>query len=51
MEFFYKRGVYYYHTLGSSYRLTGKRPIAVSWVDINRGDDLNPDYRSRLVAK
>ena len=50
-EFCSKRGVYYYDTLGNSYKLTGKKPIVVRWVDINKGDDLNPDYRSRLVAK
>ena len=31
--------------------MTGKKPIGVRWVDINKGDDQNPDYRSRLVAK
>ena len=30
---------------------TGKPPISVRWVDTNKGDDDNPDYRSRLVAK
>ena len=30
---------------------TGKRPIGVRWVDINKGDKENPEYRSRLVAK
>ena len=30
---------------------TGKKPIAVRWIDMNKGDDENPDYRSRLVGK
>jgi len=30
---------------------TGKAPIGTRWVDINKGDDVNPEYRSRLVAK
>ena len=30
---------------------TGKGPIAVRWVDINKGDETHPSYRSRLVAK
>ena len=34
-----------------AYRVTGKRPISVKWVDVNKGDDLNPNYRSRLVAR
>ena len=29
----------------------GKPPISVKWVDVNKGDDLNPNYRSRLVAR
>ncbi len=30
---------------------TGKGPIGVRWVDVNKGDKQNPEYRSRLVAK
>ena len=30
---------------------TGKGPIGVRWVDINKGDEDRPEYRSRLVAK
>ena len=30
---------------------TGKAPIGVRWIDINKGDADNPEYRSRLVAK
>ena len=29
----------------------GEAPIHVRWVDINKGDSANPNYRSRLVAK
>ena len=29
---------------------TGK-VISVRWVDINKGDEINPNYRSRLVAR
>ena len=29
---------------------TGKAPIGVRWVDINKGDTITPNYRSRLVA-
>ena len=31
--------------------MMGKPPISVKWVDVNKGDDLNPNYRSRLVAR
>ena len=30
---------------------TGKKPIGVIWVDINKGDDDNPNYRSIIVAQ
>ena len=30
---------------------TGREPIGVRWVDINKGDSTNPNYRSRLVAQ
>ena len=30
---------------------TGRPPVGVRWVDVNKGDDQNPDYRSRLVAQ
>jgi hypothetical protein len=28
----------------------GKPPISVKWVDVNKGDDTNPEYESQLVA-
>ena len=30
---------------------TGKKPIGTRWVDINKGDDINTDYRSLIVAQ
>ena len=30
---------------------TGKQPISVRWIDINKGDQESPNYRSRLVAR
>ena len=30
---------------------TGKAPISVRWIDINKGDAENPNYRSKLVAR
>ena len=32
-------------------RRTGKPPVTVRWVDVNKGDDINPNIRSRLVAR
>ena len=31
--------------------MTGKAPITVKWVDVNKGDDDCLLYRSRLVAR
>ena len=31
--------------------MQGKLPITVKWVDVNKGDDDEPNYRSRLVAR
>jgi hypothetical protein len=33
------------------YESTGRPPISVRWVDVNKGDDERPKYRSRLVAR
>ena len=30
---------------------TGRPAISVRWIDTNKGDDDNPNYRSRLVAR
>ena len=32
-------------------RATGKMPITVRWIDINKGDKDKPNYRSRIVAR
>ena len=31
--------------------VTGEAPISTRWVDINKGDDDNPNYRSRWVGR
>ena len=43
--------VYKHSTLKECYLKTGKAPIETRWIDINKGDDENPSYRSRWVAK
>ena len=48
---FRKHNVYAKVPLEECYRITKKGPIGVRWVDINKGDSTNPEYRSRLVAK
>ena len=51
MEEVRKHGLYEKRTIEECMRMTGKKPIGVRWVDVNKGDSVNPDYRSRLVAK
>ena len=31
--------------------MTGKEPIGCRWLDVNKGDSGEPEYRSRLVAQ
>ena len=33
------------------FQATGRAPINLRWVDINKGDELYPKYRSLIVAK
>ena len=51
IAYFRQMGVYEKVDIAESWRETGKAPIAVRWVDINKGDTKEPNYRSRLVAK
>jgi len=48
---FVKHKVYTKVPLARCYELTGRKPIGVRWVDVNKGDEVHPEYRSRLVAK
>ena len=51
MLYFKKMGVYKKVPKKVCLQETGREPIGVRWVDINKGDNLHPNYRSRLVAK
>ena len=46
-----KHKVYEKVPLTMCYEETGKNPIGVRWVDINKGDEVHVEYRSRLVAQ
>ena len=37
--------------IGQCWALTGRVPVKIKWVNINKGDKVKRDYRSRLVAK
>ena len=51
LEYFNSKGVWAKRPRRLAKQRTGKGPISVRWVDVNKGDDLNPKYRSRLVAR
>ena len=51
MEEVRKHSVYKKVPISQCLQETGQEPIGTRWVDVNKGDDLNIDYRSRLVAQ
>ena len=51
MEYVSSMGVYKVVPIARCWELTGKPPIRSRWVDINKGDDTAPKYRSRWVAQ
>ena len=46
-----KHGVYVPRPRAECFEETGKPPIPVRWLDTNKGDPTNPNYRSRLVVR
>ena len=46
-----KQDVYTVVPEAECWEVTGRGPIGTKWVDVNKGDKVNPEYRSRLVAK
>ena len=51
MAYVKKMGVYDVKPKSLCWQLTGAPPIRSRWVDINKGDDNKPNYRSRWVAQ
>ena len=51
LAYFKSKGVWQKRPLSEARKVTGKGAISVRWVDVNKGDDANPKYRSRLVAR
>ena len=43
--------VYEHSSIRECYERTGAAPIDTRWIDTNKGDEDNPQYRSRWVAK
>ena len=50
-DYFETKEVWYKRPRLEAFKMIGKRQITAKWVDINKGDDANPMYRSRLVAR
>jgi hypothetical protein len=51
LGYFAQKGVWEKRPRQECYEKTKKSPISVRWVDVNKQDDFNPTYRSRLVAR
>ena len=51
LEYFSSKGVWHVRPRAEAFAKMGKAPITVKWIDVNKGDDENPKYRSRLVAR
>ena len=51
LDYFNAKGVWSKKPFGEARRRTGRPPITVRRVDVNKGDELTPNYRSRLVAR
>ena len=51
LEYFEQKGVWRLVPAEEAKRVTGKPAITVRWVHTNKGDDDNPNVRSRLVAR
>ena len=51
LKFFDTKGVWKKVPRANAKAQTGKPPISVRWVDVNKGDDVNENHRSRLVAR
>ena len=46
-----KEGIYLRVPLRQCYERTGKAPLDTRWIDVNKGDNRRPAYRSRMVVR
>ena len=51
LEYFDAKEVWEKRPRSEALARTGRAPISVRWIDTNKGDDDQPNYRSRLVAR
>ena len=48
LEFFHSKGVWIKVPVSDARRTTGRAPISVRWVDVNKGDDANRHPETRF---
>ena len=51
MEYLDGKDVWELKPIDERRKRTGKPPVTVRWVDVNKGDDVSPNIQSRLVAR
>ena len=51
MGYIFGHGLYRISTRRQCMEVTGKPPLKTGWADSNKGDQQNPTFRSRWVAK
>ena len=51
MAVFAEHEVYTKVPIAECRHVTDKEPVGCKWLDINKGDEQSPEYRSRLVAQ
>ena len=51
LELFHSKGVWVKQPLSTPKQCSGRPPITAPWVDMNKGDEESPNYRSRLGAR
>ena len=50
IQYFKDKKIYIKVPRAKCYEMTGKALVRVRWADVNKGDENEPNYRSRLVA-
>ena len=51
LDYFCSKCVWRKVPIAEAHRIAGRPPISVRWVDVIKGDNEEPDIRSRLVAR
>lgn len=51
MEYVRGRKIYTKVPIQRCFEATGRQPVTLRWVDVNKGSEEMPNYRSRLVAR